>query len=121
MLATYSPGSLVLLYGVFNDQLPATLAAACLTAVAPSFCNAKSKVNWLRLSFNVANLSLSVMLCFLATHALRQLSWYEPAVLAVAACLYFTVNIMLTSGAVSLTGGLAFADAASEWYVWTAP
>lgn len=38
-----------------------------------------------------------------------------------AACVYFTVNILLTSGAVSLTGGLAFTEAASEWYVWTAP
>lgn len=121
MLATYSPGSLVLLYGVFNDQLPATLIAGCVSAIAPSFFNAKSKVNWLRLSFNAANLALSVALCYLATHALRQLSWYEPAVLAVAACVYFTVNILLTSGAVSLTSGVLFANAASEWYVWTAP
>ena len=121
MQATYSLSSLVLLYGVFNDQLPATLVAACLAAVAPSFFNTKSKVNWLRVSFNVANLALSVVLCFLATHTLRQLSCYEPAILTVAACLYFTVNIGLTSGAVSLTGGLPFSGSCSEWYVWTAP
>lgn len=121
MLATYSPGSLVLLYGVFNDQLPVTLIAAVVAAVAPSFLNAKSKVNWLRLCFNMANLALSVVSCCLALHVLRGLNWYGPAVLAMVACVYFTVNILLTSGAVSLTGDLSFAAAASEWYVWTAP
>ena len=121
MQATYSLSSFILLYGVFNQQLPVTLVAACLAAVAPSLFNTKSKVRWVQVSFNVANLALSVVLCFLATQALRQLSWYEPAVLTIAACLYFTVNILLTSGAVSLTGDRPFSDAASEWYVWTAP
>lgn len=121
MLATYSPASLVLLYGVFHGQLLPTLIGACAAAIVPSLVSSIAVMRWIRVGFNVANLCVSVVVCFESTLLLRHFGWYEPAVLTLAACLYFTVNILITSGVVSLTSATPIADAWNEWYVWTAP
>lgn len=121
ILATYSPASLVLLYGVLRGQLFATMVAACVAGVLPSVIRARPDVLWARLGFNVANLALSVLVSFQTLQLLHSFQWYEPANLALTACLYFTVNILLTSGVVALTSATEFGEVCSEWYVWTGP
>lgn len=120
---TYSLSFLFLLFGVGRFSLPEVLVAGCAGALVQSLWRPKVRPTALQVVFNIANLALSVGVCFLATHLLLSsgLVQFRPAVMALAAFLYFLVNTVLVSGVLALLEGKSILQVSQEWYVWSFP
>ena len=71
----------------------------------------------------MANLILSIGLCFLVAHGLagRGLPGHQPAVLALIACVFFVINTVLVSGVLSLLQGSPMKEVCQQWYLWSFP
>ena len=120
---TYSASFLFTLVGIVGFSLPETLAASCAGALVQSVWKAKQRPSIIQLLFNMANLILSISLCFLIAHrALGSgLEAYRPAVLAVVAAVHFFTSTMLVSGVLSLLQGKPLRQVYPQWYVWFLP
>lgn len=117
---TYSLNFLFLLAGIFRFPLVVVLVAACAAAMTQSLWGAKQRPTVGQIAFNMANLSISVGVCFLVAHGplVRGLVSYRPAVLAMIAFLYFVINTVLVSGVLSLLQGKALGEIWQDFYFW---
>jgi len=120
---TYSLSFLFLLFGVARFSLPEVLIAGCAGALVQSVCNAKQRPTMVQALFNMANLAISVGACFLVENSLvaTGLGRFQPAALALVACVYFVVNTVLVSGVLALLEGKPLAAVCQDWYVWSFP
>lgn len=123
MSGTYSLNFLFLLYGMARFTLAETLVAGCAGAVVQTLWNSRKKPQPVQILFNMANLVVSVALCFLAVRALETTDFYQyrPAVLALVAFVYFAVNTVLVSGVLALLQGKRLLEVCREWYLWSFP
>jgi hypothetical protein len=123
MEGTYSLNFLFLLFGVLHFSLAETVIAGCVGALVQSVCNAKHRPSSMQILFNMANLTISVGVCFMAVRlaVFSGLGWYRPAEVALVACLYFVMNTVLVSGVLSLLQGKRLAEVCRQWYVWSFP
>ena len=123
MQGTYSLGFLLLLYGVAHFSLPETLVAACAGAVAVSLLNTTKRPSVVQTLFNTANLTISASACFfLARVCLASgMTRYQPAVIAVVACVHFLINTAVVSGVLSLLEGKRLSEICGRWYFWSFP
>lgn len=120
---TYSLSFLFLLYGIGRYSLPEVLIAGCAGALIQSVCNARKRPTLLQVLFNMANLVISVGLCFAVAHnsLIDGLGQYRPAAMALVAFLYFLVNTVLVSGVLALLEGRGLSAVSSDWYFWSFP
>jgi hypothetical protein len=120
---TYSASFLVTLIGIVGFTLPETLAASCAGALVQSVWRAKERPSVIQLLFNMANLVLSISLCFLVAHAALAygLEAYRPAVLALVTALHFFTSTILVSGVLALLQGKPIRQVCQEWYLWFLP
>ncbi len=120
---TYSLNFLCILFGLARFTLAETLVAGCVGAVVQSLLNTRKRPQPIQLVFNVANLVLSVALCFSAAQMLHPLGLNrtQPALLAILSGLYFVVNTSLVSGVVALLGRAGLGEASGQWYLWPLP
>src|SRR5712692_1602707 len=120
---TYSPSFLLTLVGVVGFTFPETLAASCAGALVQSVWKAKQRPTMIQLLFNMANLSLSISLCFLiARGALAYgLDAHRPAVLALVAAVHFFISTVVVSGVLSLLEGKPLGQVCQNWYLWSFP
>jgi hypothetical protein len=120
---TYSLSFLFLLFGIDRLSLPEVLVAGCAGALVQSLWKAKNRPTAVQVLFNVANLTISVSIGFVAAHYLLASGrvGFRPAVLALTAFLYFVVNTVLVSGVLSLLEGKPLLEVSRDWYVWSFP
>jgi len=120
---TYSLNFLFVLAGIAYFTLPETLLAGCAGALAQTLWNTKKRPTAVQIAFNVANLALSISVCFGVVHLALAgvLHSYRPVALAVATFLYFVTNTVLVSGVLSLLEGKALPEVCQQWYVWSFP
>ena len=104
LTGTYSLNFLFLLYGIVRFSLPEVLIVGCAAALVQSVCNTKKRSTLLQVMFNMANLIVSVSVCFVAGHAVLSsgMGQFRPAAIALLAFVYFVVNTVLVSGVLSL-------------------
>src|SRR5207244_1021960 len=123
MEGTYSLNFLFLLFGVLHFSLAETVIAGCVGALVQSVCNTKQRPSLMQILFNMANLTVSVGVCFLTVRltVFSGLSSYRPAEVALVACVYFVMNTVLVSGVLSLLQGKRLAEVCRQWYVWSLP
>ena len=120
---TYSLSFLFVLIGVLRFSLAETLLVGCVAGVAQSVFRTKKRPTAVQIVFNLANLAVSIGLCFWVGRSLlgEVAESYPPAALAAAAAVYFVVNTLLVSGVLSLVQGKLLREVAREWYVWSFP
>jgi hypothetical protein len=123
LIGTYSLSSLVFLFGFGRFTLTEILAVAWAGSLVQSVCNAKERPTIVQVLFNMANLTLSISVCFLVLRVLSTsgLDTYRPAVMALVACAYFVINTVVVSGILSLLNGKPLAQVCQAWYVWSLP
>jgi hypothetical protein len=123
LTGTYSLNFLFLLYGIVRFSLPEVLIVGCEAALVQSVCNTKQRSTLLQVMFNMANLIVSVSVCFVAGHAVLSsgLGQFRPAAIALLAFVYFVVNTVLVSGVLSLLEGKRLSKVCQDWYVWSFP
>ncbi len=123
MRGTYSLSFLFLLLGIVHFSLAETLIAGCAGALAQTVSNRKKRPTLVQVLFNMANLALSVSVCFLLARILLSsgLGQYRAATMALIACVYFFLNTILVSGVLALLEGKPFGEACEQWYVWSFP
>jgi hypothetical protein len=87
---TYSVSFLFTLVGIVEFTLPETLVASCAGALVQSLWKSKQRPTIIQILFNMANLCLSISLCYLVAHlGLAQgLGVFRPALLALIAALH---------------------------------
>lgn len=120
---TYSLNFLFVLVGLLRFSLAETLLVGCAAGLAQSVLLTKKRPTLVQILFNLANLAVSIGLCFWVGRELlgEVAESFPPAALAAAACVYFVVNTLLVSGVLSLLQGKSLSETASEWYVWSFP
>ena len=120
---TYSLNFLFILAGIVHFTLPETLLTGCAAGLAQTLWNVKKRPTFVQTCFNVANLVISIAVCFavVAGPMSSLVGQYPPATLALAACLYFIVNTVLVSGVLSLLQGKPLRETCREWYWWSFP
>ena len=119
---TYSVSFLFTLVGIVEFTLPETLVASCAGALVQSLWKPKQRPTIIQILFNMANLCLSISLCYLVAHiGLAQVLVYRPAVLALIAALHFFISTMLLSGVLSLLQGKPLRRVCEQWYMWFLP
>ena len=120
---TYSVNFIFILIGIVHFTLPETLVIGCAAALVQTTLNAKQRPTFVQVLFNMANLILSIGLCFLVVHGLsgRGLAEHQPAVLALVACVFFVTNTVLVSGVLSLLQGRPLKEVCQHWYLWSFP
>ena len=120
---SYSLNFLFLLAGVAYFTLPETLVAGCAAALAQSVFNTRKRPTAAQVLFNMANLVLSIRVCFHVAHGplAHGLESYRPAVMALVAGLYFVINTVLVSGVLSILEGKSLREVCQKWYLWSIP
>jgi hypothetical protein len=120
---TYSISFIFILMGIVYLTLPETLVIGCAGALVQTTLNAKHRPTVVQVLFNMANLILSIGLCFLVVHGLsgRGLPDHQPAVLALVACVFFVTNTVLVSGVLTLLQGKPLKEVCQHWYLWSFP
>jgi hypothetical protein len=120
---TYSVSFIFILIGIVYFTVPETLVIGCAAALVQTTLNVKQRPTVVQVLFNMANLTLSIGLCFLVAHALsgRGLPDHQPAVLALVACVFFVTNTVLVSGVLSLLQGRPMKEVCQHWYLWSFP
>jgi hypothetical protein len=120
---TYSLSFLLLLFGIVHFSLAETLVAGCAGALVQTVCSRKKRPTPIQVLFNMANLALSVSVCFVLARVFLSsgLDHYRAALMAFIACTYFVVNTVLVSGVLTLLEGKRFAEVCEQWYVWSFP
>jgi len=120
---TYSVSFIFILIGILYFTLPETLVAGCAAALVQTTLNAKQRPKVVQVLFNIANLTISIGLCFLVAHGLsgRGLTDHQPVTLAVIACVFFVTNTVLVSGVLSLLQGKPLQEIWQQWYLWSFP
>jgi len=120
---TYSASFIFILVGIVHFTLPETVLIGCISGLVQTLWRAKQRPTLLQVLFNTANLTLSIGLCFLVVSALHRggLAHYQPAVLALVACVFFVTNTMLVSGVLCLFQGKPMKEVCQHWYLWSFP
>jgi len=120
---TYSLNFLFILIGLLRFSLAETLLVGCGAAVVQTVLLTKKRPQAIQTAFNVADLAVSIGLCFalLQTLLAGVLETFPAVALAAAAAVYFFVNTMLVSSVLSLLQGKALRAVSREWYVWSFP
>jgi len=120
---TYSASFIFILLGLVYFTLPETLVIGCVSGLVQTLWKAKQRPTAVQVLFNTANLTLSIGLCFLVAHGLlrRGLLHYQPAVLALVACVFFVTNTALVSGVLSILQGKPMKEVYQPWYLWSFP
>jgi len=117
---TYSLNAILAVIGIATRAFPETVVAVCGGAVVQSLWRAKRRPALIQVLFNIANLAVSLAICYLATQVLAgpgQVT-FPPAVLAFAAALYFVTNTLLTSVVLAMVDGKPLLDVCGKWYLW---
>jgi hypothetical protein len=123
LAGTYSLNFLFVLIGLAYFGLAGTLLAGCAAIAAQSVWNTQRRPTPVQVLFNMANLAVSIGLCFLLAQWLPSvgLPSDQPAALALIAALYFVTNTMLVSGVLSLLEGKPLREVSEQWYLWAFP
>jgi len=120
---TYSLNSLVLFYGLARFTPAEMVVAGCLAVAVQSLLNTQKRPQPVQVLFNMANMSVSLGVCFLLRGTLLAtgLGSNPAAVMSAIACAYFVVNTLLVSGVLSLLQGKGLSETSAEWYLWSLP
>ena len=120
---TLSPNFFFILIGVSSMSLGETLAIACLSAISQSFLRARTRPQFSKVVFNVANLAVAITASYRTYHVAdaRAMGLQQPLLLLLAACVYFAFNTFPVSVIISLTENRRFVKIWTECYFWSLP
>jgi hypothetical protein len=122
MRGTYSFGSLGGVFGILMFTLPETLIAGCGAVLVQSVFRTKTKPKLVQVSFNLANVVLTIALGYAAAHvSATVIGAYSAVALAITACVYFVTNSLITSVVLALVESKPVRAVWQEWYVWSFP
>src|SRR2546430_836951 len=119
---TFSPSFFFTLIGIIGFTLPETLVASCAGALVQCLWKPKQRPTITQILFSMANLCLSIALCFLLVRSASKFGFgYRPAVIALVAAVHFFTSTMLVSGVLSLFQGKPLRHVCQQWYLWSFP
>jgi len=99
-----------------------TVLLASVACVVQCFWKARRRPKLIQVAFNVSTLAVSSGFAYRVAHAIT--GRYEqnlPVLLALAACVYFSVNTLLVSGVLSLVESKALFTVWKQCYLWSFP
>ncbi len=121
MAGTYSMSFLFLLIGVADLSYAEIVAIAAATAAMQCLWRPKKMPSAAQVLFNVSNLSLSITAAHFSYRAVSAWTGNLPILLALAASVYFVVNTLLVSGAISLVESRPFRKTWEDWLLSSFP
>ena len=122
MRGTFSTVFVFILIGIANYSLGETLVMGCGGMVVQCLWKPREKPSLTNVMFNVAVVATGVMVAYNPPHyAMAQGLWNAPAMLSLAAVLFFVVNTGLVSGAIALTERKPLRLVWRRWVLLTLP
>ncbi len=120
---TISVNFLFILIGIADFTLAETLTMGCLAILAQCLWRTKSTPRLVQVAFNVGALSVSIAAAYQVSHFAMALARAEslPAMLALAACVFFVSNTLLISGVLCLLEGKPLGKIWQQCYLWSFP
>jgi hypothetical protein len=120
---TISVNFLFILIGTADFTLAETLTMGCAAALIQCVWRAKRRPRLVQVLFNIAALGLSIGVAYEVSHRVLELARTDslPALLALAASLYFISNTLLISGVLCLIEGKPLQKVWQQCYLWTFP
>ncbi|HKW97598.1 MAG TPA: hypothetical protein VJN43_07675 [Bryobacteraceae bacterium] len=120
---TISVNFLFILIGIADFTLIETMTMGCLAILIQCVWRAKTQPRAVQVAFNVAALALSIGAAYQVSHYTLALARADslPALLVLAACLYFISNTLLVSGVLCLLDGKPLKKIWQQCYLWTFP
>jgi len=120
---TISVNFLFILIGIADFTLVETMTMGCVAILIQCLWRAKSRPRFVQVMFNVAALALSIGAAYQVSHFTVALARADslPALLVLAACLYFMSNTLLVSGVLCLLEGKPLKKIWQQCYLWSFP
>jgi hypothetical protein len=120
---TISVNFLFILIGIADFTLAETLTMGCLAILTQCLWRTKSTPRLMQVAFNVGALSVSIAAAYQVSHFAMALARAEslPAMLALAACVFFVSNTLLISGVLCLLEGKPLGKIWQQCYLWSFP
>jgi hypothetical protein len=120
---TISVNFLFILIGIADFTLAETLTMGCLAILTQCLWRTKSTPRLVQVAFNVGALSVSIAAAYQVSHFAMALARAEslPAMLALAACVFFVSNTLLISGVLCLLEGKPLGKIWQQCYLWSFP
>jgi len=120
---TISVNFLFILIGIADFTLAETLTMGCLAILTQCLWRTKSTPRLVQVAFNVGALSVSIAAAYQVSHFAMALARAEslPAMLALAACVFFVSNTLLISGVLCLLEGRPLGKIWQQCYLWSFP
>jgi hypothetical protein len=122
LTGTMSIGFVFVLLGIVELSLPETMVIACAGIVLQCYWRALRRPSWIQVSFNLASVAISVVLAYECAHFVAAMHTDLVAIpMAVATCVYFTVNSLLVSGVLSFIQALPMRKVWERCYLLACP
>ena len=118
---SYSLNAVVLLVAAVYYSFAETVVTGFVAGAVATLAAARERPQWVRVLFNAAGEASSLAVCWLASRWLAGFVTYQPALLAFVAALYFVINTMLVSTALSQLEGKRLWEVGRQWYFWSFP
>src|SRR5207245_7860218 len=113
---------LFILIGIVELSLPETMFIAWAATIFQSFWRSKTRPLAVQVLFNVANVAIATTASYHVYHLQApNLGFRAPALLVLAACVYFVMNTLPVAVVISLTEGKNFNKIWRECYFWSFP
>lgn len=118
---TMSVNFFFVLICITDLSLSETLAVACTGAILQSVWRTKTRPNFVKVLFNIANIAIAVSATFYWYHLspLIRLGVKPPFMLGLAACVYFVANTAPVAMIVALTERKRLLRVWRECYFWS--
>ena len=120
---TISVNFLFILIGTADFTLAETMTIGCAAIVMQCLWRTKSRPRPVQVGFNVAALAISIAAAYQVSHFALALARADslPALLVLAACIFFIANTLLISGVLSLIEGKSLKKVWHQCYLWSFP
>jgi hypothetical protein len=119
---TISVNFLLILMAVATCSFAETVFLAAAACLVQCLWRSRTRPKLVQVAFNVSALAISSALSYRATHLFTGGPGIRfAALLALAACLYFTADTLLVSGALSLVQSKSLFTVWQQCYVWSFP
>jgi len=120
---TMSVNFLFVLIGIADFTLAETMTMGCVAIMVQCVWRTRLRPRFAQVMFNVAALALSIGAAYQVSHYALALARADslPALLVLAACVYFVGNTLLISGVLCLLDGQPLKKIWQQCYLWSFP
>ena len=120
---TYSLNFVFILLGFSSLSFAETVTIGCASTVAQCMWNTTRLPSLTQVAFNVGNVAVSIAVSYFTAHQLTQRGTVAATVIALAfaASIFFIVNTILVSGAITLAERQHFRRVWAQWILSSVP